>query len=215
MQRLDLKNKRFGRLQLLEYKESDSRGQALWHARCDCGNYCVVAGRRAKSGHVTSCGCAHREVAAKVLRKTATKHGLRKTPEWLAWKNMRDRCYNPAYKSYHRYGGRGITVCDRWRNDVQAFVQDMGLRPSPAHSLGRIDNDGPYSPENCRWATRGEQASNRRSNRYLVWEGKQRTLSGLAHEYGLSVQLLYTRLKAGWTLERALTLPPNRANRRG
>lgn len=213
MQRLNLKNARFGRLVLLEYKESDSRGQALWHARCDCGSHTVVAGRRAKSGHVTSCGCAHKEACAAALRRTATKHGLRHTPEWLAWKNMRDRCYNPKHASYHRYGGRGITVCDRWRHDVTAFVADVGLRPSPEHSLERIDNDGPYSPENCRWATRGEQASNRRTNRMLVWGGQSRTMSSLAREFGLSVQLLYTRLKSGWPLEDALRTKPDHGNR--
>lgn len=212
MQRLDLKNKRFGRLLLLEYKESDHRGQALWHARCDCGASCVVVGRRVKDGSVVSCGCYHRERSAEILRGVVTKHGLFGTPEWLAWKNMHDRCLKSKHPSFARYGGRGITVDPRWSCPEQ-FVADMGLRPSPAHSVDRIDNDGPYSPENCRWATRGEQASNRRNNRLLVWEGKTKTLSALAAEHGISVQALNYRLRAGWPLKRALTDPIRRGPR--
>lgn len=206
MQRLDMKNKRFGRLLLLEYKESDKRGQALWYARCDCGASCVVVARRVKDGSVVSCGCFHRQRSAETARKLFTKHGGFGTPEWLAWKNMHTRCSNPAYASFHRYGGRGIKVDPRWASFDQ-FLSDMGPRPSPAHSIDRIDNDGPYSPENCRWATRGEQASNRRTNRMLVFGGKQTTLSDLARQSGISVQLLSYRLRAGWTLEKAITAP--------
>lgn len=206
MQRLDLKNKRYGRLLLLEYKESNKRGAALWYARCDCGKPCVVVGRRVAAGVIQSCGCLQRERSAESLSLRMRRHGMTKTPEWLAWRNMNARCYAPHNVSFHRYGGRGITVVPAWHK-FEAFFADMGLRPSPKHSVERIDNDGPYGPENCRWATVGEQASNRRNNRYLIHNGERLTQSELARRLGLSVQVVHLRLKAGWTVERIAQTP--------
>jgi hypothetical protein len=125
-------------------------------------------------------------------------------PEYKAWVHIKGRCYNPATKSYARYGGRGITVCGRWRESFEAFLEDMGQRPSSDHSIDRIDNDGNYSPENCRWATREEQGANKRNNRYIVARGKRQTVSQWARELGVPVQVLDKRLTRGWDHERVV-----------
>jgi hypothetical protein len=120
---------------------------------------------------------------------------------------MHKRCYNPNWKQYADYGGRGIKVCDRWRKSYANFLADIGRRPSPNHSLDRIDHDGDYSPENCRWATAVEQARNRRMARMLTYGGETMCLSAWAERYSLRAQTLGRRLRAGWDAERALTTP--------
>jgi len=102
-----------------------------------------------------------------------TTHGMSKTPEYKAWYNMKDRCFNPNHKCYSDYGGRGIKICDRWKNSFQNFFLDMGSRPTAKHSLDRIDNNADYSPENCRWATKAEQENNKRTNKPLITIGNK------------------------------------------
>lgn len=137
----------------------------------------------------------------------AYKHGLSHTAEYRAWQTMRLRCTDPKHRAYPAYGGRGITVCDSWLNDVRAFYRDMGPKPTPSHELDRIDNDGPYSPENCRWTTRKRNSRNRRSSRLLTHDGRTQTVAAWASETGLPSDTLYKRLAAGWTTRRALTTP--------
>jgi hypothetical protein len=134
-------------------------------------------------------------------------HGMCRTPEYARWFSMKARCYNPKDSNFARYGGRGITVCDRWRNDFQAFFADMGPPPTPAHQIERIDNDGPYSPENCRWATRTEQASNRHTNQTITFRGETLTVQEWARRTGIKAPALYWRLHDGWDAERILTTP--------
>jgi len=139
-------------------------------------------------------------------------HGLSYTTEYRAWQTMRLRCTNPKNSAYPNYGGRGITVCERWMNSVEAFVADMGPKPSPRHELDRINNDGPYSPENCRWVTRKKNSRNRRSNRLLTFRGETRTLAGWCELLGLPRDTVRKRLVAGWSVDRALkTLVASRA----
>ena len=116
------------------------------------------------------------------------------------WKMM-SRCYNVNDAKFPTYGGRGITVCDRWRTSRAAFLADMGPRPSRDHSIERIDNAGPYSPENCRWATRREQGANKRNNHLLTYQGRTQHLNGWAREFNLPRTRLTVRLRRGWTLE--------------
>lgn len=149
---------RFGRLVV---KKQDRRRKATiyrWFiVRCDCGTTKSVAGFVLRRGNVVSCGCYAREIH--------TKHGDSRTPEYATWLGMIRRCEAEHRADYPDYGGRGIKVASRWRNSYQAFLDDMGRRPSRKHSLDRINNDGDYTPTNCRWATPKQQAANRRKRR--------------------------------------------------
>lgn len=135
------------------------------------------------------------------------KHGLSQTPEYRAWQTMLQRCHNPEHRAYPRYGGRGITVCDRWRDSLEAFVADMGPRPSPQHELDRRDNDAGYSPENCRWVTRTVNSRNRRSNVMLTHDGETLCLAEWCDRLGLPTSTVTKRIAAGWSHAAALTTP--------
>jgi hypothetical protein len=162
---VDLTGKRFGRLTVLSYQGRPKPSFHVWQCGCDCGNETVIEGSRLKSGKAKSCGCLRRELsAARRLR-----HGRTDTAEHNTWIGMKGRCYNPANPKFYRYGGRGITVCERWRDNFENFAADMGPRPSPLHSIDRIDNDRGYEPGNCRWATQLEQQRNRGGKRR--WKG--------------------------------------------
>ena len=126
-------------------------------------------------------------------------HGMIKIPEYKSWAGMKTRCFNPNTKSYSDYGGRGITVCDRWKNSFEDFFADMGSRPSSKHSLDRIDNDGDYQKDNCRWATPKEQSNNRRYNKLITINGKTLNITQWEKEKGFTKNVIWFRLKAGWS----------------
>ena len=135
----------------------------------------------------------------------ATKHGLSYTPEYRAWQQMRLRCTDPEHAAWADYGGRGITVCERWLESVEAFVEDMGQKPDLEHELDRIDNNRGYEPGNCRWATRKENDRNRRSNRHLEFRGERKTIAEWCEALGLRRDTVGKRLASGWSVEDALT----------
>lgn len=154
--------RRFGRLTVVRrHVTPGSQRQARWHCVCDCGGETISSGGHLRSGHAASCGCIRRERAVAAVRK----HGRTRTTEYLIWCAMKQRCENPKHKDYRHYGGRGIAVCSRWREDFQAFLADMGMRPDPRLSLDRIDVNGNYEPGNCRWADVVTQRLNTRRNR--------------------------------------------------
>lgn len=128
------------------------------------------------------------------------------TPEYQSYHAMKKRCLNPNSNDYHRYGGRGITVCDRWLESFENFIADMGKKPDSDYSIGRIDNDKGYSPENCRWETAKEQMNNKSTNHVITFNGKTQTLTEWADELKMPFNMLRRRLKLGWSIEDAFTI---------
>ena len=169
----------FGQLTVLEQAENNKSGGRRWVVRCACGREKVVNQAELRNGDTTSCGCLKRE-RARALGKANTKHGEswqgNKTPEYETWKGMIQRCHNPHYHHYCFWGGRGIRVCDRWRESFEAFLEDVGRRPTPKHSLDRIKNDRDYEPGNVRWTTWKVQANNRRKRLGTVTVQEKRRL---------------------------------------
>ena len=141
------------------------------------------------------------------MTRRLRSHGLSYSPEYRAWQTMRLRCINPKNAAWPNYGGRGVTVCEAWLDDPTQFYRDMGPKPSPKHELDRIDNDGPYSPENCRWVTRKINDRNRRNNHLLQHDGATCTVAEWAERTGLTTVLIAHRIKAGWSVARTLTTP--------
>ena len=192
----------FGRLTVVAYAGS-TRSSSQWRCECECGETIVVLRSNLMNGATTSCGCFRREsVAAR-----STTHGLSSATEYHSWQAMLKRSGNPNDPAYDRYGGRGITVCDRWRNSFEAFYEDMGDKPSPRHSVERRENSGNYEPGNCYWATPEQQNRNRRNNLLLTHDGRTQCAAAWAEELKMRASTLYGRLKNGWSVERALTEP--------
>ena len=201
MKPLDLTGQTFGKLTVLHEGQRITRKVTRvihvrqWVCRCQCGVVTTVRHRNLQGGRVRSCGCSH------------FTHGQTGTPEYLIWHAMKQRCMNPRSPQYPNYGGRGIAVCDRWQQSYLIFLGDMGERPSKKHSLDRIDNDGPYSPDNCRWGTREQQNNNKRTNRFLIFHGETLTISQWARRLHVHFCTLQYRLRRGWSVERTLTEP--------
>lgn len=169
---LNLQGARFNMLVGIRREGKDKHGKALWRFACDCGKETVIIGSAAVSGKTGSCGCQEHSMSAANARAgrdkiaaSKTRHGGCGTAVYAVWKTMRQRCLNPRSPDYASYGGAGITVSDRW-STFEAFIADMGPRPSPGHSIDRIDNSRGYEPGNCRWATAHEQRMNQRRMRH-------------------------------------------------
>lgn len=199
---IDLTGRTFGRLTVLHRVETPPgrKKAGYWQCRCSCGETTVVVSGNLRSGNSRSCGCLDREVTS----ARSTKHGLsQKIPEYRIWSSMRDRCRNPKNPKYSYYGGRGITVCERW-DDFSLFLSDMGRRPSPKHSVERVDNSKGYSPDNCIWATKMVQARNTSWNRIITFDGQSLCIADWARMTGLSSDVIEWRRKKGWPPEKIL-----------
>lgn len=176
----------------------------MWECRCDCGSIKNVEGSKLKNGEIVSCGCYGNE--RRIER--ATKHNDSRTRLYKSWIGMKQRCYQKKGSDYQNYGGRGITVCDEWKNDFMSFkTWAMQNGYSDNLTLDRIDVNSNYCPENCRWITIKEQNRNKTNTVYIEYNGKNYTRCELADMYNLSTEQLSARLNIGWTLERALKTP--------
>jgi hypothetical protein len=202
--RRDLTGQVFGRLTAEIYLPGSRNKRAQWQCRCECGASINVCTSNLGRGHTESCGCLKQE---KLKAGTTKTHGQTRTSEYQSWIGAKARCENPNQAKYHRYGGRGITMCQRWRDSFEAFFADMGPKPSPKHSIDRIDNDGPYSPENCRWATPTLQARNTSRNTTYMVNGASMCGSEVAEKLGLQVDTVFARRKLGWSDEKIATTP--------
>lgn len=196
---VDMTGQKFGRLTVLYRVGTSSAGTAVWLCRCSCGTEKPVSRRQLMIGETVSCGCQRKE--------RLTTHGATKTPEFKAWTGMRNRCYYPGQDSFEHYGGRGIRVCERWRSSFENFLVDMGPKPTPKHSLDRINPDGDYEPDNCRWATTFQQANNKSSNRPIEYQGRTQTVAQWARDFNLDPRTVLSRLRRGWSVEDTLTRP--------
>ncbi len=179
----------------------DSRSMQV--CQCDCGNVVLLQCNHLVCQHTKSCGC----LRPTYCRAVYTEHGMTKSSEYRIWCQIRNRCQSEKNQAYPNYGGRGIKVCDRWSSTGIGFLNfyaDMGPRPSADHSIDRIDNNGNYCPENCRWATRKEQARNRKSNNLVRYKDRIQCVTAWAEEYGISEYRLSTRLKQGMPIEDAI-----------
>lgn len=198
--KLELLGERFGRLLVISESGRDRHGAVMWFCLCDCGNATVVRGSQLTHGVTQSCGCGIAAAASK-----PRTHGQSRSPLWIRWRAMRDRCENPNKKGYADYGGRGIKVCERWLA-FENFAADMGPTFNPSLELDRYpDNDGNYEPGNCRWATRSEQQLNRRSNHRVAWRGVTLTVKEWSARLGIKPNTIIYRLKRGWLVDRALS----------
>jgi hypothetical protein len=194
---IDLTGKKFGRLIVQGRSSAPSRSkQAMWICLCDCGKTKIIVSQSIRSGHSTSCGCLHDEMRLTV----PYKHGLGKTREYHVWKGMIKRCTDVTHKGYRHYGGRGITVCERWLNSVENFYADMGPRPART-TLDRIENDGNYEPGNCRWASHLTQGANKRNSRFVTAFGETHIISEWARRLGSNHPHIANLIKQGKSLE--------------
>lgn len=190
---------RYGKLQLirLSSKRYTNKGGS-WLCRCDCGNERTLP--ESTIAVLTSCGCSRWD--------HVTTHRMSDSPEHGIWTHIKQRCGNPKNDGFYLYGGRGITVCERWERSFEEFYKDMGPRPSAKHQIDRIDSSGNYEPGNCRWATSAEQLRNTRRTRLLSFNGKTQCLKDWAIEMGIDKRTLGHRIvKFKWSIEKALTTP--------
>lgn len=202
---VDLTGQRFGRLVVVKQMPERKNGRVLWECKCDCGNTTYVASYSLKSGHAKSCGCLHLE-KNKTNRIT---HGFSKTERlYNVWKSMRQRCNCETNQDYKHYGGRGIEVCEEWQESYLTFRNwAMSNGYENNLSIDRIDVDGDYCPENCRWVTQYEQTRNCSRNHYITYNGETLTITDMAEKYNINIRTLKSRLDAGWSIEDALMKP--------
>jgi hypothetical protein len=201
----DRTGQRFGHLSVEADVGRTSKGGVLWRCKCDCGQVTSVASSNLQNGHTQSCGCLRNASLNEDQLARRRTHGMTRSPEYLSWVAMIQRCTNANHEAFKSYGGRGIKVCDRWRDSFEAFLADMGPRPSLEHSLDRHpDKDGGYEPGNVRWATYRQQNRNTKANRLIEIGGVARPLSEWCEIHSMPYHTVRQRLVRGWDAETAL-----------
>ena len=208
---IDLTGQKFTRLTVISRAENNKNGQARWLCKCDCGNETIVKSDDLKRGKTKSCGCLRVEVSRNRMKVSSVKHNKTKHPLYSVWTNMKSRCYTPTDNEYKNYGVRGIKVCDEWREDFMAFYNwAFANGYKKGLSIDRINNDGDYEPNNCRWATVRQQINNRRCTILLTYKDRTLPLAEWATVTGINYCTLYKRYQYEWSTERILTTPKGR-----
>lgn len=198
----DLSGQKFGHLLVLnradDYVYKSGRREVLWNCQCDCGNIIKVRSCGLKNGHHVSCGCQK--------KNRLTTHGLSDTRIDIIFRGMKQRCYDTNAENYSNYGGRGIKICSEWLNNKRAFF-DWSFQNgySDDKSIDRIDVNGNYTPDNCRWVDNKTQSNNRRNNRILTYKGISKDVQEWAEATGIPYQTIYSRINMGWSTDRVLT----------
>lgn len=198
---------KIGRLTILDIAikpVSPTRNRSFCLCECECGNkkWIMSCNLGLGLGRTRSCGCRRKDAQLENCRT----HGQTNTAEYNTWCRIKARCLNPNSPRFSDYGGRGIKVCERWRDSFENFLEDMGERPSKEHSIDRIDVNGDYEPSNCRWATILEQGENRRSNIYLTYKGETHFIAEWARILGVTYATIYKRYKRGKSIEEIFNL---------
>jgi hypothetical protein len=212
--RYDITGREFNRLTVLGYAGKNKHNNNLWNCRCKCRNEIIVESHSLICGNTKSCGCLQKEKATITLLNMSMTHGLsrdknhQKTRLYRIWAGIRTRCLNSNDKTFKNYGQRGICICNEWKNNFKVF-HDWAIANGYSDNLTieRINNDGDYEPSNCKWADDIEQANNKRTSRIITFNGMAKTLSQWAKYYNINYNMLFERLKRGWTFEKAITTP--------
>lgn len=195
----DFTGLKFGRLSVIS--RSENRGKHVrWSCVCECGKFTAVSSTHLKTGHTKSCGCVRNDICSS-RGKAMAKHGMWNSPEWNAWKSMKDRCLRKTNEKYPIYGGRGITVCDEWIGSFNDFFAHVGLRPSSSHSLDRIDSNKGYEPGNVRWADIFQQNNNKRTNVTVDVDGVLMTAAQVSRHFGITNRAALYRISRGLPLD--------------
>lgn len=201
---LNIAGEKYGRLIAVEWTGNACSSGRLWKFKCDCGAEIIASIGQVRSGNTTSCGCFAKEKLRSRNEKMA-KHKCTRSPTWNSWSAMRRRCQKQDDKDYHKYGARGIVVCERWQS-FENFMADMGERPE-GMTIDRVDNNGNYEPENCRWATPLQQSRNSRNSVVIEYQGEKHCVAEWAALVGIEVKTLQYRIRSGWDVEKALSTP--------
>ena len=203
-EKTDITGQRFNRLLVLGYTgRSNASKKRMVLCKCDCGNEKEMVAANLVSGMAKSCGCLVSESA----KERFTKHGGRSHPMYHRWAAMMQRCYDTNDEQYKNYGGRGIKVCDRWRESFWNYAEDVGLPPFPDASIDRVVNDGDYCVGNCRWVSKKEQTLNRRPTKMIEFRGEALCITDWEKKLGFGGKSLWRRLNAGMSVEEAFTMP--------
>lgn len=209
---IDLTDKVFGRLTVIERGENDSHGTARWICRCECGNIKLIRGDKLRTGEIVSCGCYQSELRtskerAKSISESKIRHGMSNTKLYYVYNNMMRRCYDINNEKYNNYGGRGIQVCDDWKNCIDKFfiwAKSSGYKEGL--TIDRINVNGDYCPSNCRWADLKTQANNRTTNVYITYKGETKTMAEWSDVLGISAQTLWGRKQRGWDDDKIISV---------
>ena len=212
MKKINLLNQKFGRLTVIS-QEKTNFGKTMWKCKCECGNFTIVTSTNLTCERIKSCGCIRKE---QIIQRNTT-HNERHTHLYEIWKSLKQRCYNPKNHGYHNYGGRGIVVCEEWRNNFQAFSQwaysngysleNHNKDEKSKLTIDRIDVNGNYEPSNCRWVTRKIQANNLRHTKFFTINGETHSLVEWCELLDLDYKNIYSRIYKGWSIEKALETP--------